>query len=147
MNDSRGALKNVIIPGVTETRYANDTGGLFPGTKLGSQHGRLLQGNQMSSSPQDLLSPESSGACSPEQIQEPEAPQVGSQGPTSRAMVFKSDPWAISTRVTWNMAEMKLTGPFQEFLPPTEFWGWFQPSMLSQALQGMLSAYEPLVES
>lgn len=49
MNDSRGALKNVIIPGVTETRYANDAGGLFPGTKLGSQHGRLLQGNQMSS--------------------------------------------------------------------------------------------------
>lgn len=47
MNDSRGALKNVIIPGVTETQYANDAGGLFPGTKLGSQHGRLLQGNQM----------------------------------------------------------------------------------------------------
>lgn len=62
-------------------------------------------------------------------------------------MVFKSDPWAISTRDTWNMAKMKLTGRFQEFLPPTEFWGWFQPSMLSQALQGMLSAYEPLVES
>lgn len=67
----------------------------------------------MSPPPQDLLSLESSGACSPEQIQEPEAPQVGSQGPTSRAMVFKSDPWAISTRITWNVAEMKLTGQFQ----------------------------------
>lgn len=123
-------------------RYANDAGGLFPGPKLCSQHGRLLQGNQMSPYKTYSL----------HKAQEPaHHNRSGSQGlPRWGPKATHSQPWFA--RVICGPSASASPGtrhsPADFRSPTSEFWLGLGPAIhVFTSPPGMLSTYEPLVES